>query len=153
MCLLPPLASKLKTKVATNWMHLFSLPIKMKEWLYKILRTVFPRLETAVTKDFSSTVPRFQFEGRLLYEGRLLILHQVCGLLYNICTHAILFARKRFRPKIQTFLYECAFRFDENGACVHENGENAHENGENAHENVSTSKTVTKMGTFETLKL
>ena len=43
--------------------------------------TVFPRIETAVSKDFSSVVPRFQFEAQLLYEGRLLIFRQGCGLL------------------------------------------------------------------------
>ena len=40
-----------------------------------IQNTVFPRIETAVTKHFGSIVPRFEFEGRLLYEGQLLIFH------------------------------------------------------------------------------
>ena len=45
------------------------------------------------------------------------------------------FTRKRFRPNTQTFLYGSTFRL--------------HENGENAHKNVFTSKTLSKVETFE----
>ena len=97
-----------------------------------VMHTIFPRSETAVTKHFSSMVPQFLLQGRLLYEGWLLIFHQGCelvmryckavALLYNICMHAVLFTWRRFRLKIQIFLYKCVFR-------LYENGENAHENG------------------------
>ena len=72
--------------------------------------TVFPRLETTVPKHFSFIVPRFQFEWRLLYEGRLLIFYQGRGLviryckavalLYNICTHAVSFKGQLIRSQL-----------------------------------------------------
>ena len=47
--------------------------------------TVVPRIETVVTKHFSSIVPWFQIEGQLLYEGQLLIFHQGCWLVIRYC--------------------------------------------------------------------
>ena len=77
----------------------------------KCADTVFPRLETAVTKHFSSIVPRFQFEGQLLYEGRLLIFQHciAVALLHNICTHAVLFTRTRFRLKCKLIITNARF--------------------------------------------
>ena len=77
----------------------------------------------------------FNSMGGYYTKGGILIFHQGSELvmlyykavvmLYNICMQAVLFTRKRFRLKIETFLYGCAFR-------SYENSENAttktHEN-------------------------
>ena len=91
------------------------------------LITIFPQLEIVVTKNFNSIMPQFQFEGQLLYEGRLLIFHQGYGLvthmytiLYSSCSaiqymHArCLLYTEHFRLKMQTFLYRCTFYLHEN---------------------------------------
>ena len=115
--------------------------------------TIFPQIETAVTKHFSSIVPRFQFEGWLLYEGRLLIFHQGCGLvirycmagallLYNICMHAVPFRRKRFWLKKQFFFTDAHFVYMKTvKMCT------------KMHETIFTSKTLSRVETFEKLNL
>ena len=82
------------------------------------LITIFPWLEIVVTKNFNSIMPRFQFEGQLLYEGRLLIFHQGCGLvthmytiLYSSCS-AIQYMHARCPVYTETFSTENAIFTD-----------------------------------------